>query len=160
MRLNHTQRLRIAHMIRAQLPWAHIIVGAVGHNFIEVSRGEFIKGSYSTGRKMGHTGSAWSRPTPGSYVLHVDWGQEWIECRRHMEPKAGESERTVGCGRWAVITPVGKGEARLRAFADWLVSRAVSYLPEAWTDGVVLAKGERFVSGPNELDENRKAVRK
>ena len=58
MKLNRTQRLRVAHEIRRQLPWASITVGAVRYNFIEVSRGERIVGSYSTGAKVGYGGSA------------------------------------------------------------------------------------------------------
>lgn len=162
MKLNHTQRLQLAHEVRRQLPWAHIVVGAPGHNFIEVSRGESIKGSYSTGNKIGHMGSAWSRGWPGSYCLHVNIGEGWAEYRRHMEPMRGESERMVGTNRWEL--PEGhKGQRsadRVKMLADWIVSKAVN-MPEAPRDKGLLRKHERFEVAVNTLDPipTRKAAR-
>lgn len=43
MKLNRSQRLKVAHEVRRQLPWAYIVVGAPGHNFLEVSRGEAVR---------------------------------------------------------------------------------------------------------------------
>ena len=152
-KIRRATRVQIAHEIRRQLPWAHIIVGAPGHNFMEISRGEEIRGSESTGSKVGYTGSAWSRAMLGSYVIHADFAGGWVECWRHMEPKVGETERMVGNNRWPMIQPDQSPRKRLKAVADWLVSLAVTHLPIATTDGVRLAKGERFVCGPNELPE-------
>jgi len=154
VKLNRTQRLKLAHAIRAQLPWAHIVVGAKGYNFIEVSRGESIKGSYTTGKTLGHMGSAWSRAWPGSYCLHVDLSESWTECRRHMEPRLRETERMVGCNRW--VLPQGHGRQssadKLRKLSDWIVFKAVTHLPEAPVDAILLRKHERFVIEVNELE--------
>lgn len=153
MKLNRTQRLRVAHEIRRQLPWAHIVVGAVRYNFLEVSRGERILGSYSTGAKVGYGGSAWSRTWPGSYCLHVYLGGGWAECRRHLEPRFREMERMVETNRW--MLPEGndrqKPADREKMLADWIVAKAVN-MPEAPRDKGLLRKHERFEVSVNELD--------
>lgn len=161
MRLNRTQRLRIAHEIRRQLSWAHIIVGAIGHNFIEISRGECIKGTHSSGSKVGYTGSAWSRAWPGSYCLHVNFSGPWMECRRHMEPRPGESERMVGTNR-VLIPPMKRRMPpadRIKAVADFVVTHAVMWLPEARRDNELLREHERFDVKVNELDPVLNVVR-
>lgn len=153
MKLNRTQRLRVAHEIRRQLPWASITVGAVRYNFIEVSRGERIVGSYSTGAKVGYGGSAWSRTWPGSYCLHVYLGGGWAECRRHLEPRFREMERMVETNRW--MLPEGNDSQtpadREKMMADWIVTKAVN-MPEATRDKGLLRKHERFEVKVNELD--------
>lgn len=158
MRLNRTQRLAIAHEIRRQLPWAHIIVGARGYNFIEISRGESIRGSYTTGNKIGYGGSAWSRAWPGSYCLHVNLSGPWSECRRHMEPRADETERMIVSGK-SMIPPMQKrmrAKDRTKAVADWLVSEAVKLIPEAQPDDTLLRKHERFQTKVNDLEPERR----
>lgn len=162
MKTNRTQRLQLAHAIREQLPWAHIVVGARGYNFIEVSRGESIKGSYSTGNKVGYGGSAWSRAWPGSYCLHVDLSGGWVECRRHMEPMHWETERMIVCNRWTLPTGNSGQRAadRLRMLADWIVSKAATHLPEAPKDAGLLRPYERFDVRVNELEPALKVVRR
>lgn len=171
MKLTHPQRLRIAHEVRRQLPWAHIVVGAPRYNFIEVSRGEAIKGSFTTsvsrgkgGQFTGFGGAAWSRGWPGSYCLNVDFGEEWAESRRHMEPMRGESERMIVTKRWTLPTG-SKGQTpavREKMMADWIVTKAVWFMHEAPRDESLLRKHERFEVAVNELEPltTRKAVRK
>lgn len=153
MRTTRAKRLELARLIRAQLPWAHIVVGAKGHNFIEVSRGECIKGSYSTGKKLGHIGSAWSRAWPGSYALHIDLGGEWAEVRRHMEPRYNETERMIVSKR--VELPERMARVRWAAFAETLAGFIVHYavvcIPEAIRARSLLRKHERFVVEVNDL---------
>lgn len=153
MKLNRTQRLRVAHEIRRQLPWAHIVVGAVRYNFLEVSRGERILGSYSTGAKVGYGGSAWSRTWPWSYCLRIDLGKGWAERWRHLEPRLREMERMVVCDCWHVPEFVGKqGDDRLTALADWIVAKACAHIPEATREPTLLRAHERFEVKVNELD--------
>lgn len=154
MKLNRTQRLRVAHEIRRQLPWAHVVVGAVRYNFLEVSRGEQIVGAYSTGAKVGYGGSWWSRTWPGSYCLHIDLGQGWAECRRYLEPRFREMERMVGTNRW--MLPEGNDRQtpadRLKMLADWIVAKACTHIPEATREPTLLRAHERFEVKVNELD--------
>lgn len=74
MRL-HSERMKLAEAIRDRLPWAHVVVGATGYQFIIVNHGEVIRGF----KDLGHGGSkAWSRPLPGSMYLL------WEACRLEM----------------------------------------------------------------------------
>ena len=153
MKLNHTQRLQVAREVRRQLPWAHIVVGAPGYNFIAVSRGEVIRGAYSTGAKQGFCGAAWSRPWPHSWVLDVDFSEMSAEYRRHMKPMPNETERMIVCDRWAVPQGHGRQTAadRIKMLADWIVTRAVN-MPEAPRENGLLRRHERFEVKVNELD--------
>lgn len=153
MKLNRSHRLRIAHEIRRQLPWAHIVVGAPRYNFLEVSRGESIRGAYSTGAKVGHCGSAWSRPWPGSYCLHIDLSGGYADCCRHLEPRFRETERMVRCIRWTIPEFGGRrGGDRLTALADWIVAKACTHIPDATREPTLLRNHERFEVRVDELD--------
>jgi len=165
MKLTHTQRLRVAHEIRRQLPWAHIVVGAPRYNFIEVSRGEVIRGYYSTGNRYGYRGLSWTRPTRCAYALRVNFGEEWAEqCRHAMGPNETETNRLGRTIRWDLH--VGNEsqdmDLRLAVIASWIVEKALWVLPEPDKSPSFLRKHERFEVAVNELEPltTRKAVRK
>lgn len=82
MRL-HSERLKLADAIRDRLPWAHVVAGAKGHQFVIVSHGEVIRGYMD----LGHGASkAWSRPLPGSHYLLWQAAMSEMQIIVHDEP--------------------------------------------------------------------------
>lgn len=165
MKLSHHQRLLIAHEIQRQLPWASIAVGAKGHNFLNISRGEVIRGSLKRpdASWWGWQSSAWSRPWPGSYEIQVELTNRNCSLMRHMEARRGEMERMIECKTENI--PAFDGVSvpeRIKGVADWLVSRAAN-MPEAPRYDRLLRKGETFDVRRWELSPamsaGRKAVR-
>lgn len=145
MRL-HSERMRLAEAIRDRLPWAHVIVGATGHQFIVVSHGEIIRGYLDLGYG---SSKAWSRPLPGSRYLLWEAGKKEMSIVVHDAP-AFESildnrrriaERTIA----RAIAPRRSGRGWILEAADQIATVASLHLAPVsralWAD--LLVDGER-----------------
>lgn len=143
---SHKDRLELAWMIRDRLPWASVVAGAKGYNFIDISRGETITGSDAN--------SAWSRAVPGSFHVQYEssrgYGGE-VKLYEYLLPKVREHSRER-FHKYLNPVPPKKGGGWMETAADCLAEHAAANLPAVDPATIVLAKGERFEIRIHELE--------
>lgn len=151
---NVKAREALAAHIRTALPHVHVIAGASGHCFMELSLGEMIVGSYTAPpwSKGGCKGSAWSRPVHGSRLIlwqpnaSLD-GRGTIDVLAYVPAAGGHACEMVTVDRENPLTPPpfkGRGwnDAALRMLCAY-ATKHLRYVPIA--DVVKqLRKDERF----------------
>lgn len=145
MKIKHVDRQRIGLMIRNQLPWADVIIGAPRYSFIAIGRGETVTGSYNNPNRKTQAwqGSAWSFTPPGAYEIEVDFQAESIELHRYMEPSEKETERKLVCKKWP-LPRLPKNADWRKMLADHLVTLAVQHIPALPPESVKLRAHEKF----------------
>lgn len=139
--MTYTSRLRIAHGIKARLPWASVVCGARHYSFITIDRGETISYSGSDVRK------SWSGSYPpiGSREVHVLFGQELVQVLENIYPSEFETQRCKEVWNHAIHPRQWQRRDGIKNAVNELVTVCESWLRPVDQARLVLPDGHKLV---------------
>jgi len=135
--MTYSKRLRIAHGIKARLPWASAVCGARHYSFITIDRGETITYSGTDGRKSW----AGSYCPVGSREVHVLFGQELIQVLENITPERYEAQRCKEIWHHAIHPRQWQRRDGIKNAVDELVSVCETWLRPVDPARLVLPDG-------------------
>lgn len=137
MRITYDRRLRMAHAVKARLPWASVVCGDRHYAFITIDRGESVKYAGTDGRKSW----AGSYPPVGSREVHILFGQEQVMVLENILPKRGEAQRCKELWHHHIHTREWQGRKGFHFAVEEIVSCCETWLRPVDTATLALPKG-------------------